>query len=221
MFYIKQICMVIKMVCIFGAIKKLEIQTTNLTLNSIIKSIVVEIVQNTCTCICKTCIPIWNNSGCLHCAHFLLYKCINVYDFCLQGNFFHNLGSILVFAILGTVVSALVVGGGIYLLGQVPVLFFYWISNNLKYWSIYLYLKIRYSQFTMHALTQHSTPVYWVNLKYFIIEGCQVYSLQTFLQSRRFGDREHTSHLIKFINHGKLGQIVDLLNNLNIYNVTQ
>lgn len=130
-----------KMVCIFGAIKKIEIQTTNLTLNSIIKSIVVEIVQNTCTCICKTCIPIWNSSGCLHCAHFLLYKCINVYDFCLQGNFFHNLGSILVFAILGTVVSALVVGGGIYLLGQVPVLFFYWISNNLKYWSIYLYLK--------------------------------------------------------------------------------
>lgn len=37
--------MVNKMVCIFGAIKKIEIQTTNLTLNSIIKSIVVEIVH--------------------------------------------------------------------------------------------------------------------------------------------------------------------------------
>lgn len=73
----------------------------------------------------------------------------------------------------------------------------------------------------MYAMTQHSTPVYWINLKYFTFGGCQVYLLHTFLQSRRFGDREHTSHLIKFINHCKLGQIVDLLNNLNIYNVTQ
>lgn len=40
-----------------------------------------------------------------------------------KGNFFHNLGSILVFAILGTVVSALVVGGGIYLLGQAEVVY--------------------------------------------------------------------------------------------------
>lgn len=38
--------MVNEMVCIFGAIKrKIEMQTTNLTLNSIIKSIVVEIVH--------------------------------------------------------------------------------------------------------------------------------------------------------------------------------
>nr|XP_022320034.1 sodium/hydrogen exchanger 8-like isoform X1 [Crassostrea virginica] len=40
-----------------------------------------------------------------------------------KGNFFQNLGSILVFAILGTFVSALVVGGGIYLLGQAQVVY--------------------------------------------------------------------------------------------------
>ena len=36
-----------------------------------------------------------------------------------QGNFFANLGSIVVFAVFGTVISALLVGGGIYMLGKV------------------------------------------------------------------------------------------------------
>ena len=38
-----------------------------------------------------------------------------------KGNFFANLGSILVFAIFGTIVSAVIVGGGIYLLGQASI----------------------------------------------------------------------------------------------------
>ena len=39
--------------------------------------------------------------------------------FCVQGNFFQNLGSIIMFAVFGTAISAVIVGGGIYGLGVV------------------------------------------------------------------------------------------------------
>lgn len=38
-----------------------------------------------------------------------------------KGNFFQNIGSIMVFAIVGTVISAVFIGGGVYLLGQAEV----------------------------------------------------------------------------------------------------
>ncbi len=36
-----------------------------------------------------------------------------------QGNFFQNIGSITVFAVFGTLISAMIVGSGVYVLGLV------------------------------------------------------------------------------------------------------
>lgn len=38
-----------------------------------------------------------------------------------QGNFFQNIGSIILFSVFGTAISAFIVGGGIYFLGRVSL----------------------------------------------------------------------------------------------------
>ena len=40
-----------------------------------------------------------------------------------KGNFFQNIGSILVFAIIGTSISAFIIGGGIYILGAINLVY--------------------------------------------------------------------------------------------------
>lgn len=40
-----------------------------------------------------------------------------------QGNFFQNLGSIVLFAVVGTAISTCVVGGGLYALSKLDVIF--------------------------------------------------------------------------------------------------
>jgi len=53
-----------------------------------------------------------------------------------KGNFFQNIGSILVFAIFGTLISALVIGGGVYMLGIAKVAYQLSFVESLAFGSL-------------------------------------------------------------------------------------
>ncbi|XP_064467418.1 sodium/hydrogen exchanger 8-like [Ornithodoros turicata] len=53
-----------------------------------------------------------------------------------KGNFFQNIGSILIFSIVGTTISALVIGGGVYLLGLADVAYRLDFSESFAFGSL-------------------------------------------------------------------------------------
>ncbi|XP_019951908.2 sodium/hydrogen exchanger 8 [Paralichthys olivaceus] len=53
-----------------------------------------------------------------------------------KGNFFQNIGSITLFAVIGTVISAFIVGGGIYFLGQVDVIYKMSMTDSFAFGSL-------------------------------------------------------------------------------------
>ncbi|XP_078688149.1 sodium/hydrogen exchanger 8-like isoform X1 [Branchiostoma floridae x Branchiostoma belcheri] len=53
-----------------------------------------------------------------------------------KGNFFQNMGSIMLFAVIGTILSSLVIGGGIYLLGKAGVAFELTLGESFAFGSL-------------------------------------------------------------------------------------
>uniref|UniRef100_A0A2D4PKI0 Sodium/hydrogen exchanger 8 n=1 Tax=Micrurus surinamensis TaxID=129470 RepID=A0A2D4PKI0_MICSU len=53
-----------------------------------------------------------------------------------KGNFFQNIGSITLFSVIGTAISAFIVGGGIYFLGQADVIYKLNMTDSFAFGSL-------------------------------------------------------------------------------------
>lgn len=53
-----------------------------------------------------------------------------------KGNFFQNIGSILVFAVIGTIISAMFVGGGVYLMGVAGIAYNLTLLDSFAFGSV-------------------------------------------------------------------------------------
>uniref|UniRef100_A0A7S4L0P4 Sodium/hydrogen exchanger n=1 Tax=Guillardia theta TaxID=55529 RepID=A0A7S4L0P4_GUITH len=116
-----------------------------------------------------------------------------------KGNFFINFGSILVFAVAGTLISTLVVGLGTYVLGQMKVSYPLTMLDSLTFGSLISATDPVATLAIFHALDVNPTLYMLVFGESVLNDAVAVVLFRTFLS---FYEREHdswTSAILQFV----------------------